>query len=572
VFPVARVVLTHVYSTLLLVFCLLFAQPASCDTPNTRIRGSEEWFQKLLAKADATACREPTCDVSIRPTTLTVRTPTSSHLKVVFVSATLAHPVRTSAITTYKQNTKTINNPILLRGFLVTNPQQGLHIPVAASITRSGDTTVLDIIAPLPRRASLPAPRHLTSIQVSLSSLAEPSAHNARSKSTSRFAFPDMHCGVAQHRQSPQMPRSKTSHQTIKSQATYPTLYIATDYDSLFASRNRCNSVTACNDAILRIIHASAVFYEAQLGYTLTVAHQFGPTTLSSTTVPSQVLDSAQRLSLLPRFSLLHTGTNVAENQLDLFHFFTGKTMDNKTIGIAYVGTACRNDQSEFSQAVIQHVSDELNPITAAHETGHTLNALHTTSGIMRPNLSGSAPKSFSSVSLLAISGHLDAWYPECRQGVVEGIATPTPTPTPRGGGSSSSNPYTGKPVTVQLSVVSPSPQAVSIGATVTSITPNCSVRIRAGATSLAALRGAVLSEFVPTEFSTTKTGAARFKVKPSSSTKANVFFVAEHTCPDGTILEVSRVQRFNPNRIRGTSRTQRSKRAWLKVLRESIQ
>jgi len=361
-------------------------------------------------------------------------------------------------------------------------------------------------------------------------------------------------------------------HKEVTSQGIYPTLYIATDYDALFASRIRCNTPTACNDALLRVLHATAVFYEEQLGYTLTVARQFGPTSVSSTTVPSQLLDSAQQSSLIPRFSFLHTGTNIAENQVDLFHFFTGRTMDEKTIGIAYVGTACKNEQSEFSQAVIQHVSDELNPVTTAHETGHTLNALHTTSGIMRPNLSGNTPKSFSSASLLAISGHLDAWYRECRQGTAEGSATPTPTPTPRGGGSSSSNPYTGKPVTVQLAVLSAAPKTVSINTTVTSIAENCSVRIRSGTTSLGALRGAVLTEFSPTALSTAKTGSARFQVKPSNSTKANIYFVAEHSCADGTILEVSRVQKFNPNRVRGVSRTQRSKRAWLQVLRESIQ
>jgi hypothetical protein len=48
------------------------------------------------------------------------------------------------------------------------------------------------------------------------------------------------------------------------------------------------------------------------------------------------------------------------------------------------------------------------------------------------------------------------------------------------------------------------------------------------------------------------------------------VYFVGEHTCSDGTILEVSRVRKIDPNRIKGI-RNRVSKRTWIKALKSAL-
>lgn len=556
-----------------LTLCCLHTGQAIGESPNGWVRGSYHHLTSLLSRADGLPCRELVCPIPLRPIVLTVRTPVAPLTRIILTSAELTSPSINSNSPSEGDQTGEQKRPILLRGWIEPrNPSQPLA-PVAAAITRSSETPVLSITTPSLRRGKLNQTDTLFSVLVPVPELSKTSKRNARSRRSSSFAFTNVRCGTTppENYSRQQTLVAASGQPAVKARTTYPTLYIATDFDQQFASRARCASVPACNDAIISLLHTTSVLYEAQIGYTLTVARQFGPTAIGNATVPTSVLDAAQTLSLAPRFQFLHTGSHTTENQVDLFQFFTGRTMDEKTIGIAYVGTACRNDQAEFSQAVVQYVSEGLNPVIAAHEIGHTLNALHTSSGIMRPNLSNNTPRSFSSASLLTISNHLDTWYPECRQGLAPGVTTPTPTPKPSGG-SSSSNPYSGKPVTVGLVPRSLEPKTVSLSVTVTSINPACSVTIRAGTTSLGALRGEGLVNFTPTENTSTKTGAARFRVKPGTSRSSNVYFVAEHSCADGTILEVSRVRRFNPNRIRGISRSQRSKRIWLNTLRESLQ
>jgi hypothetical protein len=547
-----------------------FIQSAAGESPNSWVRGSESQLFALLSNADRAHCVEVTCPIPTKPIVLTIRTPISSTIRALITSAELASPQRDPPPSGSPQEYQTLIQPILLRGWIWPNGTSAGPQPMAATITRSTRNPMLSITSPALRRNARGGVEHLSSIKVALQSVNHATKRNARAVRSSRFAFTGTQCGT--RNPSPQdsyRAQPVTARASITTQATFPTLYIATDFDPQFASRVRCSSVPKCNDEIIRILHATAVLYETQIGYTLKVARQFGPTPIGDATIATAVLDAAQLRSLQPRATFLHTGSQTSDNQVDLFQFFTGRTMDEKTIGIAYVGTACRNDQAEFSQAVVQYVSDNLNPTIAAHEIGHTLNALHTSTGIMRPNLSSNTPKSFSSSSLLTISNHLSTWYPECRQGLTSGVSTPTPTPQ---GNGSSSNPYTGRPVTVGLTLKSLLPKTVSISTTVTSISPACSVIIRGGITSMKSLRGEVVVQFTPTENTTTKTGTAAFRIKPGSINNSNIYFVAEHSCTDGTILEVSRVQKINPNRIRGISRSQRSKRTWLKTLRESIQ
>lgn len=558
-----------------LIFLGLSSGLARAESLNSWARGSSSQFSELLAKVESTRCDSAICPIKINPLVLTLKTPRSGILRVYLTSAELSAPVVDGlTISGSRDSTRRQDGPLLLRGWSIPVNKQDTSTPVAAVITRSSTIPILFISVRVLKDKQensqvIPA-KGLVSLRLDLKQFTRTNEKNARTEISSRYAFQDLSC-AANHNQPSQHRSNTISSLDVTTKRSYPTLYVATDFDPQFSSKIRCSSVSACNDRIVKTLHTSAVFYENQLGYTLTVARQFGPTSIGGETKPEQVLDTAQQLSLLPRSQYLHTGLNTTENQVDIFQFFTGRTMDDKTIGIAYVGTACKNNQSEFSEAVVQNVSEGLNPVTAAHEIGHLLNASHTTSGIMKPNLGTDTPRSFSSSSLLEISTYLSAWYSECRQGFAEDLDTPTPTPTPKSSGSAGNSPYTGKPVTLALTVRSPAPKTIALNATVTSLSPQCSVIIRAGTTSFGAPRAKSLIQFTPSELSTTRSGAVRFKVIPKSSSGPSVFFVAEHTCADGTILEVSRVQRFNPNRIRGVSRSERSKKSWLDTLRRSL-
>jgi hypothetical protein len=579
--------LKHGAYSVILAVCALVTLPTAghSDELNSWVRGSRKQLERIIAEADASPCGSPLtsaavsfsprCELQIEPIALSVKSQTSRGSRIMLTSAEVAAPLAdppslNSGLPAGNSATLRRNGPVLLRGWLRPHGVTDKAFPVAAVILRSSVPHRLLITTPDIRRSAEVDTGRLSSLRVALQDISRPFRRNSRTGVVSRSSLPNLQCGTPL-----KYAISEDSYVLLKdspfaSRTTYPTLYIATDFDAQFSSRIRCSSVAACNDALISTIHSAAVFYENQLGYTFTVARQFGPTSIGDATDPSDLLDVAQQLSLQPRFSIIHTGSHTAANQIDLVQFFTGRTMDEKTIGIAYVGTTCRNDRSPFSLAIVQHVSSALDPVTTAHEIGHTLNASHTDTGIMRPSLSNNTPKSFSSASLLEISGYLDTWYSECRRGFSRGIVSPTPTP--RGGGPSPANPHIGKPVTLGLSAKSLNAKSVTFSATVTSLSPQCSVSIRGGVTSIGAHRGEVLTTFVPAALTTLHSGRTDFRVKPTSAAGPDVFFVAEHSCSDGTVVEVSRVQRFNPNRIRGLSRLQKSKREWLSSLRQSIQ
>jgi hypothetical protein len=86
----------------------------------------------------------------------------------------------------------------------------------------------------------------------------------------------------------------------------------------------------------------------------------------------------------------LQTSTATAENVLETFrrqsrklrvptdvrHLFTGKRLDDYTIGLAYVGTACMEEE-RFNVGISGAVNRALQPVLAAHEMGHNLSAVH---------------------------------------------------------------------------------------------------------------------------------------------------------------------------------------------------
>jgi hypothetical protein len=336
-------------------------------------------------------------------------------------------------------------------------------------------------------------------------------------------------------------------------------LYIGTDFDSAFASRANCSSASLCNNKILSILNQASVFYERQLGYSLEVSRQFGPTSFGRETESSFLLDSVAEANRVNRSQFIHNGANSTENQIDLFKSFTGRTMNDKTIGIAYVGTMCQDSQSTYANAITQYVSAAVNPVVAAHEIGHTLNAQHVTSGIMKPNIGASPPQSFSSESLLSVSNYLNQYYNECRRGASSGMND-----------SVSENPHAGKPVTMSLSARASGTRKLTLTTQVSSLATGCQVRVRAASTARGASVGKVVMSALPQSSISNVSAAVSFGTVPSSSGSRRVFLVAEYNCPNGGIAEVSKVVSFDPNTIRGL-RSKTSPTKWISLLRSIL-
>jgi hypothetical protein len=97
----------------------------------------------------------------------------------------------------------------------------------------------------------------------------------------------------------------------------------------------------------------------------------------------------------------------------DVRHLFTGQQLDGATIGLAYVGTACM-DSERFNVGISRAVNKALQPILAAHEIGHNLNAVHDAGrgSVMNP-APRSARASFTQATRQDIQAFVDS-YGEC--------------------------------------------------------------------------------------------------------------------------------------------------------------
>lgn len=556
--------MSHLRVTTLAALLMLTPISANAQAYNARIRTSLSSVYKILDEALVTPCSERLCRLNIKPFDVSVKSSRGPRQRIRFTEAKIANPAIESNEGAAPLSASPVARPILLRGISISDGS-----PIAGTIFRDGAEPVFEVIVPTNRRID-PTPEGYSLLSSPLSSLQKANATNARAQAPSTWALQSKFCSTIHPvtDQGSPRPSPQRSYADVSSQATYNAIYLGTDYDTQFPGKAKCRSNSSCQNKIVSIVHQASVLYERQLGYALEVGRQFGPTDHGRDTLSDLVIDGFQQYNFNNRYQFVHTGFNFESNQIDLFQLFTGRKMSQDVIGVAYVGTICRNDQSRFADSVVQFVNNTLNPITLAHEIGHTLGASHTASGIMRPNLGSSPPRSFASDSLLSISGHLAQWYGECRQGTSSGHANPAPTPNTGG----SSNPFAGKPVTVTLSAASPSPKTVMLSATVSSLRPDCSLRIRAANTTKAAPRGSIVLERVPSDLTTSAAGSAATRVLPNPSKNTNIYFVAEHTCTDGTILEVSSVARLNPNRIRGVRKKARSKRSWITALTRSLQ
>ena len=567
-------------STLVTVLCV--SSVALGETQNGRISGDIGELYNLTSISHLAGCSAISCPLPTKVIRLTLKPPHGPHINIKLVEASVANPVRQHDLQqTAVNHTPAKQLPILLRGYIQARShlpgRSSNRVPVAASLFSTGTDILLEVTVPRSHMKEDKKPHALMVFRSFGSSLQTSARLNSRVQAPPTWLLSPKVCGIetaADSHDIDQLSFAAASSKATGStppKSTYQVLFLATDYDPHYARTTGCQTNTACFNRILSIVHRASVFYQEQLGYTLIVARQFGPTGLNSSSIAEQLLDSFQQHNFENRFQYVHTGSNAEDNQVDLFQLFTGRNLDDDTIGIAYVDTACRNDKSRFTSFLVQRVSDVLDPVTTAHEVGHTLSALHSSTGIMRPRLGQDPPSSFESSSLVAISNHLSQWYPECRQGLSSGARQPKPSPSNGGNSSDNSNPFRGKPVTLGLALDSDTPRTLTVTATVSSLQPNCSVRLHIGTTSLGSLRSPAISERTPQESTVSWIGDARFRVALDGRRPPFVYFVAEHSCADGSVLEVSRVRKYNPNKVKGLKKATRSKRAWLKEFTQTL-
>lgn len=545
--------------------CLLGTTPSYAERANARIVAGAKGLHAIVTRADAPSCADSACLLRNTVVPLTAISPVGTTFQVRLTDAKV--PARVMRDTGIQDGA---TRPILMRGYARvrhTGPRgETRRFPVAATIYRDSATPSIEITTPNIRRRAQQA--GLVVFKASLRNLSQRPTRNARAQFASSSAFGAKQCGFDARSHAATSIQSLPDSGDVAVRTMYNVLYIGTDYDAQFASAVGCSSQSACYNKILSIINQAGAFYEAQLGYTLEVARQFGPTDHGSATDAATLLDDVQVYNTTNRLQYVHTASNTTTNQFDIFQLFSGKTLDNNVIGIAYTETACRDTQAEYAYSLIQHVSTALDPVVSAHEFGHTLGAGHTASGIMKPNLGNPPPNTFASESLLVISNFLSDYYTQCRQGTAEAVLTPTPTPTPTS--TSTPSPYTGKPTTLSLTVRSPRKKTVTLKYKVASMVAGCSVTIRAATTSAKARSGSIVSQIDPSTGITTRTASIKTGVTPTKRGDANIYFAAEHSCTNGSILEISKVKTLNPNRISGV-RGRTSKSRWIRLLTSGI-
>lgn len=551
-------------SILITIASLSLSCRAHADALNARISGEVVRLGDVVSSNATASCRGSQCGLLARPLRLTVSASGNATLNLRLIQARIPTEIIRDSI-----SDDTATRPIIMRGYTRirhAGPHgETMRFPVAATIYRDQNHPVLELAAPRIRRRGTQAGLVIVRGQLSKLRSFNP---NGRAQRTSSTAFAARHCGLRASEVSSAASTATTisEYSDVTALISYNVIYIGTDYDSQFARAVGCGTISACQNKIVSIINQAAVFYENQFGYTLQVARQFGPTSYGSSTNSDTLLDTVQAYNLTNRFQYFHTGSNTTSNQFDIFQLFTGRTLNNDIIGIAYRDTACRNSQTEYGDSLVQHTTSSLDPVVSAHEFGHTLGASHATTGIMKPNLGEPPPQSFASASTTAISNFLASYYAECRQGVLESVSTPIPTPI----STSTPTPSLQAPVTLVLMVKAAGKKLVSISYGVSTITAGCTVSIRAASTAAKAKSGSVIAQLDPGSGVLSISVPSKTGVIPAQNGDPYIYFRAEHSCSDGSVLETSKVTKLNPNRIKGV-RGKVSKSAWIGRLKKAI-
>ena len=161
---------------------------------------------------------------------------------------------------------------------------------------------------------------------------------------------------------------------------------------------------------IRAVINAVEAIYARQLGIRFKVVNQ---KVFNSVDQPYSSQNAA---GLLLQFAIYTNSLEVAP-QADLFHLFTGKSLDSGIIGAAFLGSICKNQSSgqPLSFGLTQNVGTAIKALVTAHEFGHKLNARHPEE-VLTPAPADSlmtgwvqpANDTFSDFSLGEISSYVD--------------------------------------------------------------------------------------------------------------------------------------------------------------------
>jgi len=123
------------------------------------------------------------------------------------------------------------------------------------------------------------------------------------------------------------------------------------------------------------------------------------------------VFDGLTSTDLLLEFRDFRRQSETLAGNLSLVHFFTGNESQDQNIGLAFIGSACRDDGYDVSLSVPFRYP----VLLAAHEIGHNLGALHDentdcsaeTNRIMFSQISGATTDQFSSCSVSSVQQRL---------------------------------------------------------------------------------------------------------------------------------------------------------------------
>ena len=574
----------HLAQRLGQIFCLLtvlcawlsYAASATAQvhrdivSPNATISGEITRLKQLPSEIRKRQCASPSCSFEIPSIALKLSTPGLKNLPLSF------DRVIDPRLTIRETNNQTLNDsltrPLLLRGIAKSRHArvrgESSTTPIAGTLYLSDTHPTLEIALQNKRRgASL---NRVMRIRVPLSNRSN-SLLPARANTISSFAFSGMTCGTQDSHKDTTAYHQPPPGTAVRFQETLNALYMATDFDSAWMTSTGCSSPSACNNQILSILNQASVFYEQQLGVTLNIARQYGPTTFSSTTDSSQLLYDFRAHNNDHRSATYHNGSNTGDNLVDLYQLFTGRRMDLKVVGIAFTGVLCDNASSAAAHMVVSHKSDSADPVITAHEIGHTLNASHTTSGIMTAVLGNNLPSNFSSFSLAEMNGYYASYGNECRGGTAQGAPggsapgnNTSPPPTPD---DNAPNPV---PETMKLTVTKRGKDLYTIKTTVSMFRRGCVVSVRAGTSEADAETGTIIVRNTPRSETIVKKGRLNASIATTSPSAATVYLTSDYECPGKDLIEVSPFVAISPNTGAQSSRKV-SRRAWINLLNKAF-
>ena len=154
-------------------------------------------------------------------------------------------------------------------------------------------------------------------------------------------------------------------------------LQVATEADYEYVL-SRGDSARAAQE-ILSIMNQVEGVYESQLGLTLKISYQ---STWNTSNQPYTSINPSALLSELANYWNANRGT-VAR---DVVHMWTGKELENATIGTAYLEALCRfTGNGRAAYGLSKGVSGIQQVAITAHEIGHNLGATHPNQQLPQP-------------------------------------------------------------------------------------------------------------------------------------------------------------------------------------------